>query len=90
MNNLHDSVSFYHTENVEKTISFAYISTLENVRILNFVLQDASFKALQKLYGLIPIENQKCLPNIFNMMETDTVIGLFILSMRKAIRTGKK
>ncbi len=35
-------------------------------------LTDVPSKALQKLYGPIPIANQNSLQNIFNMMGSDT------------------
>jgi hypothetical protein len=91
MNNIHDSVTSHHTENLWKTFCFAYISTSENDRILSFVLKDLSSKTVQKLYAPILMLNQERLPNIFNMMGSDTMsCRLFILSKRKSIRTRKK
>jgi len=82
MNNLHDNVTSHAIENVWKTSSFTYISTWENNKRLNLLLKDLPSKALQKLHKPILLMNQKILLTLS--------CRLFILSIRKIIRTDRK
>ena len=52
---LYDSATFYDTGPVWKTFFSGYISAWENDNILIFLVKDAPWKALQKLYEQIPI-----------------------------------
>ena len=55
MNNLHGSAMGHGNTMFETHFCFAYISAWENDKILIFLLKDAPWKALQKLYKQICI-----------------------------------
>ena len=98
MNSVHFSITSDHTENFGRLFCSAYISTWKNDGILNFLLKDVPSKALQNLYksstkflytkSYNESENSsKCFQKLWVATPR---CKLFILSIRKAIRTGKK
>ena len=68
-----------------------HISRLEKMTEYGIFFQKGMpSKALQNLYGPNPVANRKSSRNIFYMMGSDTTTHkLFILSIRKIIRTDK-
>ncbi len=74
LNNLHECHFPSYLTGLEEFFVLRTSLLEEVVVYLIFVFKDVPSEVLQKLYEQMPVENQKSLPNMFSMMESDIVM----------------